>query len=307
MTPRTPDPIQLPTSGLTLDPEIQQRAGGLDPDTVDAYAAEIADWIASAPIIVYSDSRTRWVADGFHRIAAAELAGLYAVPAIMHEGTRRDALLHAVGANRAHGLRRTNADKRRAVETLLRDEEWSRWSDRRIAEQVGVSDKTVAAVRRELRNCGISAVGGESEKRVGADGKARTVPPRQPAPEQPDRTTAPQLWQPKPAPPQQTAPVVEQVPGDDLDGVRATNERLKTQTWPAEPPPAPKQPTSKEAMQAAHEVSGAFGLVRRALDKLDAIEDALLAEDAQTLIAELRKTLDRLTARFEPKEGAADA
>ena len=68
----------------------------------------------------------------------------------MRQGTRRDAVLHSVGANAQHGLRRTNADKRRAVETLLRDEEWSGWSDSEIARRCGVSHPTVAKVRDGL-------------------------------------------------------------------------------------------------------------------------------------------------------------
>jgi predicted HTH domain antitoxin len=56
-------------------------------------------------------------------------------------------VLYSVGANAAHGLRRTNEDKRRAVETLINDEEWATWSDREIARACGVSGKFVAAVR----------------------------------------------------------------------------------------------------------------------------------------------------------------
>ena len=36
----------------------------------------------------------------------------------------------------------TNADKRRAVETLLNDAEWATWSDREIARQCGVHHTT---------------------------------------------------------------------------------------------------------------------------------------------------------------------
>jgi hypothetical protein len=54
----------------------------------------------------------------------------------------------ACGAARTHGLRFTNADKRRAVLAML--EECPQWSDRRIAEWVGVSAPTVATVREEV-------------------------------------------------------------------------------------------------------------------------------------------------------------
>jgi hypothetical protein len=44
----------------------------------------------------------------------------------------------AGGAQGAHGLRRTNEDKRRSVMTLLNDPEWAVWSDRAIARQCAV-------------------------------------------------------------------------------------------------------------------------------------------------------------------------
>lgn len=72
------------------------------------------------------------------------------IAAEVRQGTRRDAILYSVGANATHGLRRTNADKRRAVETLLRDEEWSQWSNREIARQCGVSLNLVNSMRKDL-------------------------------------------------------------------------------------------------------------------------------------------------------------
>lgn len=58
-------------------------------------------------------------------------------------------MLFSVGANAAHGLRRTNEDKRRAVTTLLSDPEWSAWSDSKIATIAKVDHKTVAKWRGE--------------------------------------------------------------------------------------------------------------------------------------------------------------
>ena len=59
----------------------------------------------------------------------------------------RDAILYSVGANAAHGLRRTQEDKRRAVELLLRDDEWSKKSNRWIADACRVDHKTVSKLR----------------------------------------------------------------------------------------------------------------------------------------------------------------
>jgi hypothetical protein len=65
-------------------------------------------------------------------------------------GTRRDAILHAVGANAAYGPKRTNRDKRNAVMTLLRDSEWSQWSDAEMARRAIVSPHTVASLRASI-------------------------------------------------------------------------------------------------------------------------------------------------------------
>jgi hypothetical protein len=70
----------------------------------------------------------------------------------LHEGTARDAILFAVmcPSNAKHGLRTTNEEKRTKVLTLLKDAEWSKWSNRVIAEKCGVSHKMVNEVRNSL-------------------------------------------------------------------------------------------------------------------------------------------------------------
>ena len=54
------------------------------------------------------------------------------IDAEIRHGSQRDAIMFACSANATHGLRRTQADKRNAIETMLRDPEWSRMSDREI-------------------------------------------------------------------------------------------------------------------------------------------------------------------------------
>lgn len=104
----------------------------------------------SPPVVVFYDGVNHWLADGFHRTHAARRATLKTLPAEIHDGTKRDAVLYSVGANSAHGLRRTNADKRKAVMTLLQDEEWSQWSDREIARHCAVDHTTVGRFRKSL-------------------------------------------------------------------------------------------------------------------------------------------------------------
>ena len=164
----------IPIARIRRDRDVQARAG-LNPATVSEYAEALQSGATLPPVDVFHDGEIHWLADGFHRVAAAEQAGLTEVEADVRQGGRRDAILHACGANATHGLRRTNADKRRAVETLLRDEEWRRWSDRRIAETCGVSNNFVGDVRRELSSNDSSD---EPETRIGADGKERRLPQR---------------------------------------------------------------------------------------------------------------------------------
>lgn len=101
------------------------------------------------PIAAFYDGARYWVGDGHHRIGAARLAGLEKIHALVRKGDQREAVLYAVGANAEHGHRRTNADKRNAVLTLLRDKEWSKWSDRKVAKLTSVDHKSVSRWRED--------------------------------------------------------------------------------------------------------------------------------------------------------------
>ncbi|MDJ0615601.1 MAG: ParB N-terminal domain-containing protein [Calothrix sp. MO_192.B10] len=111
---------------------------------------EMSNGVVFPPVIVFYDGTNYWLADGFHRVAAAVFCGWTAIAAIVKQGTCRDAVLFSCGVNATHGLRRTNEDKRRAVLRLLEDDEWSQWSDREIARRSGVGNKFVGDVRRSL-------------------------------------------------------------------------------------------------------------------------------------------------------------
>jgi hypothetical protein len=61
-----------------------------------------------------------------------------------------DMIPRPVGANKIPPIRRTNAEKRKAVEAFLADEQWSKWSDREIAKHCGVSHSSVLRLRKLL-------------------------------------------------------------------------------------------------------------------------------------------------------------
>lgn len=134
-------------SDLRRDAELQCRAKGTQRTTVTEYATSMTAGAIFPPVVVFRDRQgVLWLADGFHRCAAAEHAGVAELAADVREGGRRDALLYAAKANAEHGLRRTNADKRRAVLLVLAA--FPKMSDRKIGEACGVDNKTVAAARR---------------------------------------------------------------------------------------------------------------------------------------------------------------
>jgi hypothetical protein len=83
-------------------------------------------------------------------------------------GTVEDAIWESLGANKSHGLRRSNADKRNAVKMALLHPKGVDSSDRQIAKHVGVHPDTVGVIRRELETTvGIR----QSNLRQGADGR----------------------------------------------------------------------------------------------------------------------------------------
>lgn len=119
----------------------------INENTVSEYAEAIKNGAQFPPVTVFFDGTNFWLADGFHRLLAHKRAGKTEILETREVGGLRDAILYSVSANANHGLRRTNADKRKAVEMLLNDAEWAQWSDNSIAKQCAVSHTFVAGVR----------------------------------------------------------------------------------------------------------------------------------------------------------------
>jgi hypothetical protein len=114
---------------------------------VAEYAAVLVEGGVFPPIVVFFDGEFHWLADGFHRLEAHKKVGNTEIDADVRQGTQRDAILHSVGANATHGLRRSTEDKQNAIRTILLDAEWRQFSDRDIAKRCGVDHKTVGRMR----------------------------------------------------------------------------------------------------------------------------------------------------------------
>jgi ParB-like chromosome segregation protein Spo0J len=151
---------------LVLDPNLNLR-DRLDDFTVERYAEA---WDRLPPITVY-DIDNRWlIADGFHRHAAAVMLGKRTIPVEIRSGTFNDALDYVSSVNLFHGLPLSRTERRRAVEVKLRLHH--DWSDRRTAEELGVSRELVAKIRKQLIE-GFQIP--NNPGRVGSDGKLYTT------------------------------------------------------------------------------------------------------------------------------------
>jgi len=138
--------VKVQLDQIITDAGTQARAA-LNEDVVAEYAEAIIAGADMPPVVMFHDGKQHILADGFHRYFAHVKARAVEISADVRKGTKRDAILYSVGANGAHGLRRSNEDKRCAVRRLLADKEWAKWSDRQIADACGVSVPFVGAIR----------------------------------------------------------------------------------------------------------------------------------------------------------------
>jgi ParB-like chromosome segregation protein Spo0J len=138
---------KLNINSIRIDGGTQSRVE-INNETVSDYAEAVKVGIEFPPVVVFHDGADNWLADGFHRFHAHKHAGKASIAADILQGSVRDAILYSLAANGTHGLRRSNADKRKSVQTLLTDPAWSEWSDRKIADACGVTHPFVANLRR---------------------------------------------------------------------------------------------------------------------------------------------------------------
>lgn len=136
---------------IVIDAGTQQREK-INDEIVAEYSEAMKCGDQFPAVTVFFNSVEYYLADGFHRYFACKSADIEEIPAEIHEGTKRDAILYSFSANGTHGIRRTNSDKRKSVMGMLNDEIWTDWSNREIAKHVGVSPGFVDKLRHELNS-----------------------------------------------------------------------------------------------------------------------------------------------------------
>lgn len=154
---------------IDMDNAIQTRVA-IDEEVVEEYAQLMRQKVKFPPIAgIRDEGGVLWVTDGIHRLKAASKAGLTEIDIEIQEGDRFEAVMHALRANSRHGIRRTNADKRKAVEIALK--EFPKWSGRVLAKLCGVANQLVSTMRREMEEGG-EVCESHTSKLKGQDGKS---------------------------------------------------------------------------------------------------------------------------------------
>lgn len=156
MPAAVPDKLwDAPLAKIKADPDVQPRCE-TDEATAERYADLLREGVdlwgprGNDYPVVFHDGHVYWLAVGFTRRRAHELAEKKTIRVQVKAGTRRDAILYAMEDNLKHGLPLKPADRKRMARILLCDEEWRGFSDREIARRCGLHHTTVGIYRDEV-------------------------------------------------------------------------------------------------------------------------------------------------------------
>jgi hypothetical protein len=263
---------------ITINAGTQSRAK-IDENVVAEYADSMKDGVKFPPAVVFHDGAEYFLADGFHRYFAAKKCGSPGIFCDVREGTLRDAILFSFSANGTHGLRRTAADKRKAVMAMLEDIEWQDWSDREIARQCCVSHPFVSAIRKEMG-------ANKPEKKMNVRGKTTT------------RIQQPVEKQEEPQVPQFSEEEIER------EEMKALVDMLKTQNEDLQDELTVAQATSTDDIQkekaesVIKDLRAQIRILEIELKAVTISRDQFQSENAQLMkqVAMLQKKLKKLEA-----------
>lgn len=130
----------LKVDQVVIEPDVQQRASGIDKTYVSELAEVLSDKKKNLPpITVYAVNTMRGpfiLAGGHHTLEAYQQAGRQVIPATIVKGTKEDAVVFALSDNATHGKRRTYEDCCKAVRTARAM--FPSYSDRKIDDVCGL-------------------------------------------------------------------------------------------------------------------------------------------------------------------------
>lgn len=143
-------PVEISLDDIRFDGGTQARES-INWVQVQEYQKMLKDGVEFDPISLLKDPEGNlWAWDGAHRFEAHKKEGRERILASVKPGTLDDAVLAAAGANTKHGLARTQADKQRSVDMVLKHGQCTDWGDRKIARHTNTSHTFVAQRRAAL-------------------------------------------------------------------------------------------------------------------------------------------------------------
>ena len=122
----------------------------LNQDVVAEYAEKMREGEVFPPVTVFFDGSEYWLADGFHRYFATKSNAKTSIDCDVENGTQQEAKKYSWKANTRRGLRLNHDDYRNIILAMLQDIEAKEWSNRKIAEWVGVTHTTVNKIKNSL-------------------------------------------------------------------------------------------------------------------------------------------------------------
>ncbi|MFE0023811.1 ParB/RepB/Spo0J family partition protein [Amycolatopsis sp. NPDC059021] len=243
------DDSSIATENVSLSqlrPADSPRSGYDDNDHIRSLAESDC---TLPPIVVHRP--TMRIIDGTYRTRAASLRGETCVQVRFFEGSIEEAFVLAVELNSRHGLPLSRTERSTAATRIVRS--YPHWSNTRIAAVCGISDKTVAAIRRRSTS-EFPALNG----RVGQDGRVRPIDPAH------GRLRASKVLAERP---NASLREVSQAAGISLATARDVRERLRQGE---DPVPVRLRRTKKESHQGDPQRSGAFESRSRSTTQMSA-------------------------------------
>src|SRR5690349_18425992 len=111
----------VPLALIDREKRFQVRAGSLDPKVVFDYEQIIQTVGHLDPMIVFRRGQRYVLGSGWHRFEAYSNCGKPSAPCEIRDGEGSDVLACSIKSDAKHGLRMTQADKRRAGDLAVSD------------------------------------------------------------------------------------------------------------------------------------------------------------------------------------------
>ena len=138
---------EISVDKIILKNEFQPRVE-IDSEVINEYKEKMDNGVEFPPLDVFKVENKYYLVDGWTRYYAYDKRNIEKVKCEVHEGTEDEAFNFTCSANDENGQKRTNEDKRRAVENCLK--RYPKKSDTAIAKICAVAVTTVSDRKKAI-------------------------------------------------------------------------------------------------------------------------------------------------------------